>query len=191
MAKTVTTDNTDIKTENTDKGNSRSARSSKRSRSIERGSPKATASSVIAKNNELEAQLKRALADYQNLEKRVEEERKLLSKLSASLLIEKLLPVLDNLEKAQAHLKDEGLEIVLKQFKEILSAEGVEEIAAHGAQFNPNYHEAVETQQGENDNVVIKVLEKGYKIENTVLRPAKVIVSKKKLEHEAKEEAYV
>jgi len=158
--------------------------------------PKAKATKVKKTNNavkpqELEDQLKRALADYQNLEKRVEEERKLLSKLSASLLIEKLLPVLDNLEKAQVHLKDEGLEIVIKQFNDILTGEGVEEVAAEGAQFNPNFHEAVESQQGEHDNVVIKVLTKGYKIEDTILRPAKVIVSKKKLEPAAKEEAYV
>ena len=158
--------------------------------------PKAKATKVKKTNNavkpqELEDQLKRALADYQNLEKRVEEERKLLSKLSASLLIEKLLPVLDNLEKAQVHLKDEGLEIVIKQFNDILTGEGVEEVVAEGAQFNPNFHEAVESQQGEHDNVVIKVLTKGYKIEDTILRPAKVIVSKKKLEPAAKEEAYV
>ena len=110
--------------------------------------PKAKATKVKKTNNvvkpqELEGQLKRALADYQNLEKRVEEERKLLSKLSASLLIEKLLPVLDNLEKAQIHLKDQGLEIVIKQFEDILTQEGVEEIAAEGAQFNPHYHEAI------------------------------------------------
>ena len=158
--------------------------------------PKAKATKVKKTNNvvkpqELEGQLKRALADYQNLEKRVEEERKLLSKLSASLLIEKLLPVLDNLEKAQIHLKDQGLEIVIKQFEDILTQEGVEEIAAEGAQFNPHYHEAIESQQGEQDNLVIKVLTKGYKIEDTILRPAKVIVSKKKVEPQAKEEAYV
>ena len=158
--------------------------------------PKVKATKVKKTNNvvkpkEFDDQLKRALADYQNLEKRVEEERKLLSKLSASLLIEKLLPVLDNLEKAQIHLKDQGLEIVIKQFEDILTQEGVEEIAAEGAQFNPHYHEAIESQQGEQDNLVIKVLTKGYKIEDTILRPAKVIVSKKKVEPEAKEEAYV
>lgn len=143
------------------------------------GSSKSQALTVGAKNQELEDRLKRALADYQNLEKRVEEERKLLSKLSASLLIEKLLPVLDNLEKAQTHLKDEGLEIVIKQFKEILASEGVEEIAAEGEEFNPNYHEAVEVSEGEKENMVVKVISKGYKIENTVLRPAKVVVQRR------------
>lgn len=136
-------------------------------------------------NQELENRLKRALADYQNLEKRIEEERKLLSKLSASLLIEKLLPVLDNLEKAQTYLNDQGLTMVLKQFKDIFAQEGVEEIQAEGAQFNPNVHEAVETREGEKDNIVVKVLTKGYKIEGTVLRAAKVVVERKKVDQEA------
>ncbi len=141
-------------------------------------SAKSSASSAAA-NQELEQRLKRALADYHNLEKRVDEERKLLSKLSASLLIEKMLPVLDNLQQAQAHLKDEGLEIVIKQFTDILTSEGLEEIAAEGAQFDPHLHEAVETQEGENENTVAKVLTKGYKIDGTVIRPAKVVVIKK------------
>src|SRR3990170_1700303 len=67
---------------------------------------------------DLEDQLKRALADYRNLERRVDEERKLLSQLSSIILIEKLLPILDNLESAQKHLNDQGLEMVIKQFKE-------------------------------------------------------------------------
>lgn len=128
---------------------------------------------------ELEGRLRRALADYQNLERRVEEERKSLLKLSALLLIEKFLPVLDNLESAQVHLQDEGLEIVIKQFKDILAAEGVEEIEAIGSEFNPNFHEAIETEQGEKDNMVSKVVNIGYKIEDKVIRPAKVIVSKR------------
>lgn len=153
-------------------------------------------SNNVTKSAELEQRLKRALADYQNLEKRVEEERKLLSKLSASLLIEKMLPVLENIEKAQAHLNDEGLEMVIKQFKEILSQEGVEEITAEGAKFDPNLHEAVETQEGENENMITKVISKGYKIEDTVIRPAKVIVTKSKQKSEPveevnKEESYV
>lgn len=163
-------------------------------------SSKNTKTNNQAKTQELEIQLKRALADYQNLEKRIEEERKLLSKLSASLLIEKLLPVLENLEKAQIHLKDEGLAMVIKQFREILTQEGVEEIAAEGQEFNPVYHEAIETQEGEQDNIIVKVISKGYKIENTVLKPARVIVTKSKSsidtqknksEEVNKEEAYV
>lgn len=145
------------------------------------------------KHQELEERLKRTMADYQNLERRIEEERKLLSKLSAMLLVEKLLPVLDNLGNAQSHLKDEGLEMVIKQFKEILTQEGVEEIEAIGQSFDPNLHEAVEAQAGENDNIVARVVAKGYKIEDKVIRPAKVVVTKKEAngQDQKKEETYV
>lgn len=136
----------------------------------------------IAQNKdhqELEDRLKRTLADYQNLERRIEEERRLLSRLSSVLLIEKFLPVLENLESAQNHLNDQGLELVIKQFKDILATEGVEEIAAEGQEFDPKFHEAIEAQVGEEDNKVAKVLTKGYKIEDKVIKPAKVIVSKR------------
>lgn len=134
---------------------------------------------TIEKHQELENQLKRALADYQNLERRTEEERKLLAQLSAALLIEKLLPVLDNLENAQKHLNDEGLELVLKQFKDVLTLEAVEEIPAVGLTFDPKLHEATEVVEGENDNTVVKVVRKGYKINNKVLRPVQVVVARK------------
>lgn len=169
--KPATTQNTDNKHENTVK---KSVDLSKFSRSTERGSP-----SVVAKNQELESMLKRTLADYQNLERRIEEERKQLSKLSALLLIEKLLPIADNLESAQNHIQDQGLAIVIKQFKDILTSEGVEEIQAEGQSFDPNFHEAVEIQQGREDNKIVKVLTKGYKIEDKVIRPAKVVVERK------------
>lgn len=141
-----------------------------------------TKKTVVKKDErhaQLENQLKRALADYQNLERRVDEERRLLSALSAALLIEKFLPVLDNLESAQKHLNDEGLEIVIKQFKDVLSQEGVEEIPAVGSTFDPHLHEAAEVQEGQNDNTVVKVLAKGYKLNDKVLRPAQVVVEKK------------
>lgn len=141
------------------------------------------------KHQELQDQLKRALADYQNLERRVAEERRLLSQLSSALLLEKFLPVLDNLETAQSHLQDEGLEMVIKQFREILQSEGVEEIKAEGTEFNPHLHEAIETQEGQSDNIVVKVQTKGYKINDRVLRPAKVVVSRRKVEKEAEEKA--
>ena len=141
------------------------------------------------KHQELENQLKRALADYQNLERRVEEERRLLGQLSAALLIEKFLPVLDNLENAQKHLNDQGLEIVIKQFKDVLSTEGVEEIAAEGAQFDPHQHEATEAVEGENDNLVVKVARKGYKINDKVLRPPQVVVERQKVDQATEQKA--
>src|SRR3990167_11514964 len=89
--------------------------------------------SALAKNKQLEEQLKRALADYQNLERRVEEERRLIGQLSSAILVERFLPVLDNLENAQSHLKDQGLEMVINQFKDVLTQEGVSEIPSVGS----------------------------------------------------------
>lgn len=131
-------------------------------------------------NPELENQLKRALADYQNLERRVTEERRILSELSSALVIEKFLPVVDNLTAAQSHLNDQGLAMVIKQLQDILQSEGVTEFAVAGEQFNPNLHEAAEVTEGENDNTIVKVLAKGYRIRDRVIRPARVVVSKAK-----------
>lgn len=137
------------------------------------------------RHKELENQLKRALADYQNLERRVSEERRLLGELSSALLIEKFLPVLDNLEQAQSHLDDQGLALVVKQFKDILTQEGVEEINTEGQEFDPNLHEAVEVTEGEQNNMIARVVAKGYKLNNKVLRPAKVVVSRSQAEQTA------
>ncbi len=139
------------------------------------------------KHKQLEDQLKRALADYQNLERRVEEERRLLGQLSSAILIEKFLPVLDNLENAQSHLNDQGLDIVIKQFKDTLNQEGVEEIQAEGAQFDPNLHEATEVVEGENNNMIVKVARRGYKIDNKVLRPAQVVVEKREVNQQSEQ----
>lgn len=140
-------------------------------------------------HQELQDQLKRALADYQNLERRVEEERRLVGQLSSAVLVEKFLPVLDNLEKAQTHLKDEGLEMVIRQFKDILESEGIEEINAEGAQFDPNLHEAVEVAEGPDEGRVVKVQVKGYKMNDKVLRVAKVVVSSKEVDQDLEEKA--
>ena len=134
---------------------------------------------VDNKHSEPENQRKRALAAYQNLERRVSEERQLLGQLSAAIVIEKFLPVLDSLEAAQSHLNDQGLALVIKQFKDILSSEGVKEIEAVGQQFDPNLHEAVETTEGPDEGRIVKVMSKGYKINSRVIRPAKVVVSRK------------
>ncbi len=102
----------------------------------------------------------------------------MLYQLSSAIVIEKMLPILDNLENAQQHLNDEGLAMVIKQFKDVLSQEGVEEIEAVGQKFDPNLHEATEVVKGEKNNVVVKVLRKGYKLGERVLRPAQVVVEK-------------
>lgn len=134
------------------------------------------------KVKDFENHWKRALADYQNLEKRVRAEKEEWNKFASIKIIEKLLPLLDTLEKAVEHLKDNGLELLEKQFRDLLKEEGVLEIEALGKTFDPNVHECVDTEEGEEENKIVKVYTKGYKIGDKIIRPAKVKVSKKEKE---------
>ena len=136
----------------------------------------------IRKNKELEDvknQLKRALADYSNLQKRVEEDKKILVKFANAKLLVKLLEILDILEAVQKTVKDEGLYLSIKKFKEVLIAEGVQETNSQGKDFDPNFHEAVEIVSGNTNDKVVEVLTKGYTFGDKILRPARVKVSKK------------
>ena len=137
------------------------------------------------KVNELEAQLKRAVADYQNLEKRITEGRSELTSFVAGELVQKLLQVLDHLEQATAGAPEgekqsgwfKGVELAVKQFKDVLRLEGLEEIQDVG-EFNPALHEAVDTREGD-DNMILEVVRKGYNLNGKVLRPAQVVVGQR------------
>lgn len=118
---------------------------------------------------------KRALADYNNLEKRTAEEKEHFLTLVKIQVMESFLPFFDNLEKIQEHSKDEGLELTLKDLQKVLKNTGVEEIEAEGKDFDHNTMEAIEIQKGEK-NKVLKVIQKGYLINGILLRPAKVAV---------------
>lgn len=141
------------------------------------------------KISELTEDWKRALADYQNLVKRSEEEKKAWVSFASSNIITKLLPTLDILEQAENHLKDNGLSLAVKQFKNVLEGEGLNEIEALGKIFDPSLHECIEVEEGEEENKISKVFVKGYQLKNKVLRPAKVKVIKKKVDK--KEVTYV
>lgn len=129
------------------------------------------------KNQELESQLKRALADYSNLQKRTEEEKKNIVKFANTVLIANFLDILDNLEEAQKTVDSQGLELVIKKFKDCLANEGVKEIAAAGAEFNPNHHEGIALVAGEKEGQIAEVLQKGYEIDGKIIRPARVKVT--------------
>lgn len=125
--------------------------------------------------DELDARYKRVLADYDNLTRRCENERENLIKLSNQALISKLIVVLDDLTEALKHIEDPGLKSIKDKFSEILESEGLEEIAVDGILFDPNIHEAIETKDGP-ENQIISVLRKGYKLGDKVIRPALVSV---------------
>lgn len=110
----------------------------------------------------LETQLKRALADYDNLKKRFEKERSEVVKFANQALLLKLLNIVD------------GLDLALAQFAHLLSEEGVEEIIVEkGTQFDPHRMEAV---SGEGEKV-LEILQRGYKMQGRVIRPVRVKVS--------------
>lgn len=130
----------------------------------------------------LKNQLARALADYDNLRKRTEEEKITWIKFSTQKFIQNLLPVLDNFENAQNHLKDSGLAIAISQFKDLLKEEGLEEIKPkEGDLFDENQCEAVEAvENNEKKGKVAETMSNGWKfIDGLVVRHAKVKVYKK------------
>lgn len=121
----------------------------------------------------------RALADYQNLEKQTQSWKEEFGQHATAGLVRKLLEILDDLEKAQEHINDEGLQLVVNKLKNILIEEGLSEIELVGKEYNPAEAEVVSTESGENDNMIVKVTQKGYKLKNKVIRPGKVVVSTK------------
>ena len=121
----------------------------------------------------------RALADYQNLERQTAVWKEEFVQYSSVALILKVLEVLDDLEKAQEHIKDEGLQLVINKLKNILLGEGLEELILEGKAYDPSVAEVISTESGQDDNKIIKILQKGYRIKDKIIRPAKVIVNVK------------
>lgn len=130
------------------------------------------------KLTECESNYKRALADYQNLQRRVQEEKIGWIQSANKDLLLKLLPILDTLMLAYKHLNDKGLELSIQQFLDILEKEGVRKIETIGKQFDPHTMEGVEIVEGENGKV-IEEIRAGYMLYDKVIRPAQVKVGKK------------
>jgi len=128
----------------------------------------------------------RAAADYQNLKRRVDQEREDLSRFGNIALLLNFLPLVDDLERALASVDErlagttwlDGIRLIQRKFQQLLDVNGVTEIQADGETFDPNIHEAVTFGAGE-DGKVISVVQKGYKLGGRVLRPALVVVGKK------------
>ncbi|KKQ02102.1 MAG: Protein GrpE [Candidatus Roizmanbacteria bacterium GW2011_GWA2_36_23] len=125
----------------------------------------------------------RALADYQNYEKRVRIEKEELIKRANKELLLRILPFLDNLEKAEMFVKDKGLIIAKDHFLQILKESGLEEIDILNKEYDPYVAEVIDLIEGNKDNIVIEVLRKGYKYNGQVIRVAQVKVSKKRIQN--------
>ena len=129
--------------------------------------------------------LKRVAADFENYRKRVARDQEGLVARAHERLVKELLPVLDDPERAldaaaqheEAKL-EEGVRLVHRELVEALAREGLVEVETDG-QFDPHVHEALVSQpsEEEEDGSVIEVLQKGYRLGDRVLRPARVVVS--------------
>ncbi len=130
---------------------------------------------LLQKVQELEDKYRRALADYQNLQRRTQDEKREWARFSNKDLILKLLPILDTLMLAEKHTKDQNFVLTVQQFLQALEQEGVKRIKTIGEEFNPHTMEAVSTAEGDRGKVV-EELRAGYMLFDMVLRPAQVIV---------------
>ena len=128
---------------------------------------------------ELKELMQRIQADFENHKKRTEKEKSDLIKYANQKIVLDLLPVLDSFEAALKGC-DEGTKILYAQIMKILNSQGLKKIEANGQKFNPYEHEAMMTEEGEEDDVVMDELQSGYVMNDLVLRPAKVKISKKK-----------
>lgn len=138
--------------------------------------------------SEMEDKFLRAQAEIANMRNRFQKEREASAKYRSQDLGKELLPAIDNLERALAiEVEDEqgkslkkGIEMVMESVLHALKSAGIEEIPAMGEIFDPNLHQAVQTmaiEEGQQPDQIVQVLQKGYTLQDRVLRPTMVIVA--------------
>lgn len=140
------------------------------------------AKSEIQSKNDL---LARTISEFDNFKKRTEREKAGIAEIATAEVVKKLLPILDNIERASV-LEDKtspdyikGIEMIVKQFETIGEKIGITEVAKIGDSFDPNFHEALMHIEDDTlgENVIAEILQKGYKIGETVVRAAMVKVA--------------
>ena len=139
---------------------------------------------VGRERDELLDTLQRVQAEFDNYRKRAARDQQSLVARAHERLVKELLPVLDDLERAleaaEAHEEaklEEGVALVTRSFADVLRKEGLEEVAT-GGKFDPHVHEALLSQSSEaEEGSVIEVLQKGYRLGDRVIRPARVVIS--------------
>lgn len=130
--------------------------------------------------------LQRLQAEFENYKKRIARDSIMMMKCANEDLIKELLPVIDNFELAlkNAKQKDEfykGMELIYSQIKELLENNGLKHIQCKGVKFDPYFHEALMAEESDNEqNMVLDELQKGYMLNDRVIRHSKVKISKKK-----------
>ncbi len=130
------------------------------------------------KIEDLEDQLKRAVADYRNLETRQREERIEFVKFANKNLIESLLPAFDTLLLADKYTEDQNLKITVKHVLDVLKQAGIEKVETIGKEYNPETMEAIDVVEGP-ENEVIEEAQPGFIMSGKTIRPARVKVGGK------------
>jgi molecular chaperone GrpE len=141
------------------------------------------------KAEEYLASWQRAQADFINYKRRTEQERQEFNSFANANLILGLLPVVDDLERALNAIPEEfsgddwveGVKLVERKFKTVLEGQGVKPILSLGMAFDPNFHEALRQDKGQ-EGMVIGELQKGYMLNDKLLRPARVVVGSGEVE---------
>ena len=138
----------------------------------------------------------RANAEFENARKRLEKEKMDFLKYSNDTFLLEFLPILDNLEIAEKHIKEakdfkavqEGVDIIQAQIQRFLKDIGVERIKVLGERFDPHLHEPIEIEESDakDDGLIVAELKPGYKFKGRLLRPASVKIKKKKSDAENK-----
>jgi len=138
-----------------------------------------------AQNAEFLDKLQRSLAEFDNFRKRTAKEKSEMFDIGAMSIVTKILPVVDNLERALNSAADKednmykGILMIYKQLEETLNSVDVKPIECIGEKFDPNQHNAVahEKIEGAEENVIIEELQKGYRYKDKILRPSMVKVA--------------
>lgn len=137
-------------------------------------------------NKELLETLQRLQADFENYRKRTEKQNQEFCKFANKELIIKILPLLDNFELALKNTKNhdefiKGIELIYSQLITLLEEQGLKKIETIGGKFNPHLHEALmqEKHEDKEENIIIEEFQKGYTLNDQIIRHSKVKVSKK------------
>jgi molecular chaperone GrpE len=148
----------------------------------------APTSELQRQRDDLYERLLRKTAEFDNYRKRIERERQQVTEAAAADVLEELLPLVDDLDRAlateaqgaSAEVYRRGVELIHRQLLEILRKRGVQAIDALGADFDPHYHQAVahDAVEGHRDNEVIEEFRRGYMLGDRLLRPSMVKVAK-------------
>jgi molecular chaperone GrpE len=154
--------------------------------------PQLSLESLVKERDELLDQLKRSVAEFANYRRRVDLERSQIRELASKELLKQVLPVLDDLQRALASVPEDqtdqpwvqGVRNIERKLASLVERSGVTPVDAIGQPFDPALHEAVATEPGSTQNVVVEVYQTGYRLGQNLLRPAMVKVGDRPSEPE-------